>query len=181
MIAKQAKKPSPKTEFKRMTEGFDFLMIRNWDEYQVLTPSGVPAHWIKSFVNADFDKPLSVFVGGVLDRLRRFRGRLGGNIPTEMQSILSGCNIVAQDRHNVVAAVVQLLSSGRLVPTNEQHAVSKKSRVKNKLESSKSTPVEHQWTTSGPASVNGRECCGVCGLPRSVFVDQPCASEGGLS
>lgn len=178
MKTKNTKKIEPKVEWSRLIEGYRFLKIRNWDDYQVLTPSGVPAQWYKRFANAPFDEPMSLFVSGLLERLRDFRARLGSNIPTSMQTILSGCAVVGQDRHNVVAAMVQLVGSGRLVPTNEQHALSKKS-IEEYSREEKRTKLEneHIWTTEPPASTDGSECCMNCGISRSISFGQPCEGD----
>lgn len=47
--------PKWREEWTRLVGDHKYLVIRNWDEYQVLTPSGFPARWIKDYVNADFD------------------------------------------------------------------------------------------------------------------------------
>lgn len=120
---------SPKQQWEELIQGYKYLAIRNWDEFQELTPSGDPAKWIKDYTNSDFDEPLSFFVRGVLGSLGRFRGRLGYNLPTDLQLLLSGTAAIRLDRHNVVAALVQLVGSGRLILTNEQDMVSKKRRV----------------------------------------------------
>lgn len=134
--------PKWREEWNRLVGDHKYLAIKNWDSYQTFTSSGVPAHWIKDYVNADFDEPLAIFEGGLLNRLRRFRGRLGHNIPTNLQLILSGCAVLGQDRHNVGAALVQLVGRGRLVPTNQQDMVSKKRIEEKKRE--EYIPIEPQ-------------------------------------
>ena len=129
MANPKLKTPKWREEWDNLVGDHKYLVIRNWDEYQVLLPSGVAARWIKDYVNADFDTPLSFFETGVLDRLRRFRGRLGTNIPTNLELILSGTAAMGKDRHCVPQALCKLVASGRLVPSNQQDALSKKSIV----------------------------------------------------
>lgn len=137
-MARDYKNPAWKTEWAQLVGDHPFLMIRNWDEYQVLTPNGYPAYYIKDYVNADFDAPLSIVVGGILNRLRRFRGRLGSNLPACMELLMSGMGVNGKDRHYVPGAVLELLRSGRLIPTNQADEVSKK-RIEEKRKEKNTT------------------------------------------
>jgi hypothetical protein len=149
--------PKWKEEWDRLVGDNKYLAIKNWDTYQSFTTSGVPAHWIKAYTNAPYDAPMSLFESGLLERLRLFRGRLGHNIPTNLDLIMSGCGIIATDRPHVGHALVTLLthsgyagdtsgSRARLIPTNEQDMVSKKSIVKKRIEYNNSIDVEQKKT-----------------------------------
>lgn len=149
------KTPKWREQWEKLVGDHKYLVIRNWDEYQQLTPSGYPARWIKDYVNADFDTPLPLFTTGLLDRLRRFRGRLGSNIPANLELILSGCAVIGQDRHNVPAALVQLLSSGRLIPSNQSDEVSKRSKAEQSEENKPLNPLDDH--DNSPSQTGGAD------------------------
>lgn len=96
-----------------MAETCKFLAIKNWDKYQ----SGKKGWgWIKDYVNQDDDKDmaaLSMFERGVLQELRRVRGRSGKNIDNDMTLIASATHAKGTDRARIGNAIATLIEIGR--------------------------------------------------------------------
>ena len=74
--------------------------------------------------------------GGVLDSLRRLRGRLGRNLPASVTLLLSGVCAGVTDRPHIPHALLTLLARRRLIPVDSKEEVSKKppSRVEKSRE-----------------------------------------------
>jgi hypothetical protein len=80
--------------------------------------------WRKDNVRIDCDDPvysrLTLFQRGLFDGLVRLRARLGANISSDIQYILSALSVMSQDRVNLHSSLTQLLLSGLVVFTNQQ-------------------------------------------------------------
>ena len=97
-----------------------YLAIDGWREFQPLRGRG---EWIKdSTIQQDKEKFLGLgfFERGLLQELRRVRGRIGKNIPYDLTYILSATHAKVTDRPHVSHALSTLLSRGILVLTDQQ-------------------------------------------------------------
>lgn len=103
-----------------MSEDFKYLAIKNWEKFQ----SGKKGwDWIKDYVNQDDDKDmaaLSMFERGLLQELRRVRGRSGKNIANDMKLIASATHAKGTDRARIGNAIGTLIQRKILILTNEQ-------------------------------------------------------------
>lgn len=103
-----------------MTDEPKYLAIKNWDKYQ----SGKKGwDWIKDYVNQDDDKDLaklSMFQRGLLQELRRVRGRSGKNIDNDLDLIASATHAIGTDRARLKNAIKTLIERKILVLTNQQ-------------------------------------------------------------
>lgn len=111
----------------------EYLAIRNWETFQSLSRSG---KWIKDYTDqsgtdADISK-LSMFARGVLQELRRLRGKLGKNVPYDMEYILSAIHALGTDRPHVHHTIGTLISRGFLIVSNQ--AVDSVNSSENKKE-----------------------------------------------
>jgi hypothetical protein len=103
-----------------VAEEFKYLAIKNWEKYQ----SGKKGwDWIKDYVNQDDDKDLaalSMFERGLLQELRRVRGRSGKNIDNDVTHIARAIHAKGTDRPHIRHALDTLIARNILVPTNQQ-------------------------------------------------------------
>lgn len=101
----------------------EYLAIDGWGEFQPLRGKG---SWIKDATDQN-DKPklsgLSMFARGVLQELRRVRGRTGKNIPMDMAHIARATHTIATDRAHLYHAIHTLIARGILVVTNQEFDV----------------------------------------------------------
>ena len=109
-----------------------YLAIKNWDTFQ---PARRSAEWIKDYTNQSDDEDLgslSFFEQGVLQALRRARGRSGKNIHNDFAHIASATHARVTDRPHLRHALDTLITRGLLIPTNEQHDSLEESREDKK-------------------------------------------------
>lgn len=102
-----------------MGEKLEYLAFKNWAKYQ----SGKKGwDWIKDYVNQNDDEDLSglsLFERGLLQELRRVRGRSGKNIHNTVTHIAGAIHAKSTDRPHIRHAVATLLARGVLILTNE--------------------------------------------------------------
>ena len=99
----------------------EYLAIKNWEKYQSLSRSG---RWIKDYTAQDDDltiSKLSIFQQGVLQAIRRIRGRIGSNVPNDCEYIMSAMSARLKDRPRIPRAISELIACGLLLVTNQQH------------------------------------------------------------
>ena len=99
---------------------FKYLAIKNWSKFQSAKAN---SPWVKDYVEKDFDPEfgqLTLSQKGMLDACCRLRARRGSNLTNNPLWICSAVAIRAQERHNAVTAIGQLIDSGFLIPTNQQ-------------------------------------------------------------
>ena len=98
----------------------EYLAIKNWGKYQ----SGKKGwDWIKDYVNQNDDDELSglsMFERGLLQELRRLRGRSGKNIKNSVTHIAGAIHAKVTDRPHIRHAIDTLIARGILVLTNQQ-------------------------------------------------------------
>jgi hypothetical protein len=114
-------KPASMTKRKAKPE-YPYLAIRNWDKYQT-SVDGQSASWIKDWTDKDSDyehAQLSVFQSGILDRLRRLRGKLGRNLPNNPEWLMTAACVPRRDRPNAVKTIEFLRDMGMLIPTTRK-------------------------------------------------------------
>lgn len=98
----------------------EYLAIKNWDKYQ----SGKKGwDWIKDYVNQNDDEDLSalsMFERGLLQELRRLRGRSGKNIHNSIRHIAGAIHAMPTDRSHLRHAIDRLIAGNILFVTNQQ-------------------------------------------------------------
>lgn len=102
-----------------MAETFKYLAIKNWKKYQ---SSKKGYDWIKDYVNQNDDKELSglsFFERGLLQELRRLRGRSGKNIHNDVTHIAQAIHAKGTDRPHIRHAIATLVARDVLVLTNQ--------------------------------------------------------------
>lgn len=130
----------------------EFYRIKNWETYQSLSRSGT---WIKDYTNQEDDEDycdLTVFQRGILQELRRLRGRLGRNLPTNVQWLVNSMSLKPQDRINAGSAIRQLLALGWLVLTDQKLNVDNSSEKESKKEKENKNREEKKEPSSVAAS-----------------------------
>lgn len=140
--------PKWKAEWDRLVGDHQYFAIKNWDKYQALTSAGIPvAQWIKDFVEKDFEEgQLKGLERWLLDRLRRWRGRRGANIPADVAAIISATHAHHTDRAHIPHALCRLVTRGFLVPSNQR------SQVLKKIQEEKNQQENQQQFPSGESS-----------------------------
>lgn len=97
-----------------------YLAFKNWSKYQ----SGKKGwDWIKDYVNQNDDDALSglsLFERGLLQELRRVRGRSGKNIHNDVSHIARAIQARVTDRPHLRHAIDTLIARGVLILTNQQ-------------------------------------------------------------
>lgn len=115
-----------------MPEPFRYLAIKNWSKYQ----SGKKGwDWIKDYVNQGDDEDLgglSLFERGLLQELRRLRGRSGKNIPNDATHIARAIHALGTDRARIGNAIETLIERNILVLTNQQDGFVEEKREEEK-------------------------------------------------
>jgi hypothetical protein len=98
----------------------EYLAIDGWSEYQPLRGKG---SWIKDATDQHEREKLSglsMFARGLLQELRRVRGRTGKNIPYDITHIARAVHAIGTDRPHLHHALSTLIARGVLVVTNQQ-------------------------------------------------------------
>lgn len=106
-----------------MGETFKYLAIKNWGKHQS-SKKDRKSPWVKDYTDKDFHpeySKLSMAQRYMLDALCRLRGRHGENLANDMQWISRAIAVIPRERHNATTAIQQLISSGFLILTNQQH------------------------------------------------------------
>lgn len=132
-----------------MPEPFRYLAFKNWAKYQ----SGKKGwDWIKDYVNQNDDEELgklSLFERGLLQELRRLRGRSGKNIPNNATHIAQAVHAIGTDRARIGNALHTLIEQNILVLTNQQDGFVEEKRGEEKR-GDKSGAVGPSEETSKP-------------------------------
>lgn len=118
-----------------------YLAIKNWEKYQ----SGKKGwDWIKDYVNQNDDEELSglsLFERGLLQELRRVRGRSGKNIHNDVTHIARAIHAKVTDRPHLRHAIDTLIARNILVLTNQQDGFLEEKREEEKREEINENPV----------------------------------------
>lgn len=102
---------------------FKYIAIKNWRKYQS-SKNGNKSPWVKDYTDKDFHpeySKLSMSQRYMLDACCRLRGRHGENLANDPQWICRATAVTPRERHNATTAIQQLVNSGFLVLTNQQH------------------------------------------------------------
>jgi hypothetical protein len=117
-----------------VVENFAYLAIKNWDKHQKLQ-SDKPAIYIQDYTDKDGHpdySQLTFLQRYVLDGCQRLRGRFGCNLPNDVLWVGRALAALPQERHNLSAALRELVGRGFLIPCNEK--ISLQSRVEKSRE-----------------------------------------------
>jgi hypothetical protein len=104
-----------------LEQGFKYLAINDWEDYQTCIKN---REWIKDYVcQNDRHKfaSLSMFERGLLQELRRVRGRTGMNIENDIGHIALAIHAKVTDRPHLRHAIDTLIARRILILTNQQH------------------------------------------------------------
>lgn len=96
-----------------------YLEVKNWGKYQA---SMKHRDWIRDYVNQNDDEDLgvlSLFERGLLQELRRLRGRTGRNIYNDVTHIALAIHAKGTDRPHIRHALDTLIARKFLIPTNQ--------------------------------------------------------------
>jgi hypothetical protein len=143
-------------EWERLVGDHKYLAIKNWDEFQA---NDLTVNWIKDYVDKDFEQDhakLTMYQSALLDRVRRFRGRLRKNIPADVETVLCACCVPAEERRYGGYALVVLVLCGFLIPTNEQLNLQEKRRVEKSRKELKQAPTEQAAAAKIPLEQTGQ-------------------------
>jgi hypothetical protein len=111
---------------------YKFLAINDWEEYQTDMKN---REWIKDSVcQNDRHKfaCLSMFERGVLQELRRVRGRTRMNIENDVAHIALAIHAKVTDRPHLRHAIDTLIARRILILTNQRHSSIEEKRVEEK-------------------------------------------------
>lgn len=101
-----------------------FLAIKNWRKYQAIEDDLGRAPWIMDYVDKDADPDrmkLSVFEGGVLDRLYRLRARYARILLNDITWITQATHTPPRDRARIPHAIHTLTERNFIIPTNDEN------------------------------------------------------------
>ena len=101
-----------------------FLAIKNWRKYQAIEDDLGRAPWIMDYVDKDADPDrmkLSVFEGGVLDRLYRLRARYARILLNDVTWITQATHTPPRDRARIPHAIHTLTERNFIIPTNDEN------------------------------------------------------------
>lgn len=150
MAANWKKEPVWKEEWDRLIGDAKGLEIKNWRKYQPEQQDGISNSWFKSYTTTDEDEAQDIgTVRWLKDALRRARARRGGPLPADMHVLRMNTVCHPYDAKNFPRLVVELVSCGFLIPSNEQF--SPKGRIekgRGKEEESPSAPPAHPKTNT---------------------------------
>jgi hypothetical protein len=99
-----------------------FLAIKNWRKYQAIEDDLGRAPWIMDYVDKDADPDrmkLSVFEGGVLDRLYRLRARYARILLNDITWITQATHTPPRDRARIPHAIHTLTERNFIIPTDD--------------------------------------------------------------
>jgi hypothetical protein len=111
---------------------YKFLAINDWEEYQTDMKN---REWIKDSVcQNDRHKfaSLSMFERGVLQELRRLRGRTRMNIENDVAHIALAIHAKVTDRSHLRHAIGTLIARRILILTNQRHSSIEEKRIEEK-------------------------------------------------
>jgi hypothetical protein len=121
---------------------FKYLAMNDWEDYQTSIKN---REWIKDSVGQrDRSKfaSLSFFESGLLQELRRVRGRTGRNIENDITHIALATHAKGTDRPHLRHAIDTLISRRILILTNEQFSPLEERRgEETRVEEEVLTPV----------------------------------------
>lgn len=101
-----------------------FLAIKNWRKYQAIEDDLGRAPWIKDYVDKDEDPDrtkLSMFCGGLLDRLYRLRARYGRILNNDVTWITQATHTHRTDRARIGYAIRTLIERNFIIPTDDEN------------------------------------------------------------
>ena len=115
-----------------------------------------PTLWIKDYVNRLDDSAysrLTMFQRGLLDELRRLRGRTGKNIRNDPKYIVRATQVPPKEAHCVPQAIRKLTSSGFLIPCNQELDFSEKKKNRERVEREETglPPSSNQKSSKSPS------------------------------
>ena len=131
----------------------EFLLIKNWQKYQS-GRDGKRSEWIKDYTSKDSDpdySKLTILQRYILDGICRLTGREGKPIPNDPLWVCRALCTLPQERHNIPAAMQQLVKSGFLVLCNH-HGDSSLSHDKRREEEKREEKSATAQEVSGVVS-----------------------------
>jgi hypothetical protein len=106
-------------------EGFRYLAIKNWDQYQVKDRKGRDIRlYVKDYCGKDIDDPeynsMTQAQRYLWDGCCRVRGRSGRNLRSDPAWVSRALGIIPKERTSVPGNLRVLVTLGFLIPTNEE-------------------------------------------------------------
>lgn len=123
-----------------------YLAIRNWDKYQHLQ-HGAAAPWFKVYAKILDDPEIlewSLAEIGVWVLLLALRSRIGRNLPNDPGKLVRMLALSRNKRATAVRLIIQRISDGLLIPTNQQIGYESSGTAPEQTEERAAKPTEER-------------------------------------